>query len=93
MAPQPFTFDDLKLILIDRVGIPADDIPDDPGATFADVGLDSLALVEVHLAIEQEHGLAIPEEDAAAIATLGGAVDYVNRRMAEEEVVQSGAHR
>jgi acyl carrier protein len=56
-------------------------VPDDPNATFADLGLDSLAVVEVQLAVQQRFGFTVPDEDARAILTLGSAVDYVNARL------------
>src|SRR3712207_6234517 len=43
MVAQQFTFDDLKEILVNRVGCPAGDIADDPNTSFEDMGLDSLA--------------------------------------------------
>ena len=82
MTP-PFTFEDLKEILVNRVGIPADQIPDDPDATFAALGLDSLALVEIQLAVQQAYGFTIPDEDASGIITVGGAIEYTNRRIQE----------
>jgi acyl carrier protein len=80
---QAFTFEDLKRILVDRVGLPEDSVVDDPGAKFEDMGLDSLAFVEVQLAMQQEYGFTIPDEDASEITTVGEAIDYVNRRLAE----------
>jgi acyl carrier protein len=76
--------DDLKRILVDRVGLPAEDIPDDLSTTFDELGLDSLAFMEIALAVEQEYGLQVDEEDAESILTLGEALDYVNSRLAEE---------
>jgi acyl carrier protein len=76
--------DDLKRILVDRVGLPAEDIPDDLTTTFDELGLDSLAFMEIALAVEQEYGLQVDEEDAESILTLGEALDYVNSRLAEE---------
>ena len=76
--------DDLKRILVDRVGLPAEDIPDDLSTTFDELGLDSLAFMEIALAVEQEYGLQVDEEDAENILTLGEALDYVNSRLAEE---------
>jgi acyl carrier protein len=81
---QTFTFDDLKRILVDRVGLSEDKVVDDPDATFEDMDLDSLAFVEVQLAMQQEYGFEIPDEDAAEIERVGEAIDYVNRRLAEE---------
>jgi acyl carrier protein len=80
-----FGFEDLKRILVDRVGLPEADVKDDPETTFEDMGLDSLAFVEVQLAMEQEYGFTIPDEDAAKIHAVGEAIDYVNRRLAEEQ--------
>jgi acyl carrier protein len=76
--------DDLKRILVERVGLPPGDIPDDLTTTFDELGLDSLAFMEIALAVEQEYGLQVDEEDAERIQTLGEALDYVNTRLAEE---------
>ena len=79
-----FGFEDLKRILVDRVGLAEDDVTDDPNATFDEMGLDSLAFVEIQLAMEQEYGFTVAEEDAERIHTVGEAIDYVNRRLAEQ---------
>jgi acyl carrier protein len=80
-----FAFEDLKRILVDRVGLPEADVVDDPEATFEDMGLDSLAFVEIQLAMQQEYGFTIPDEDAETIHSVGEAIDYVNRRLDEKE--------
>jgi acyl carrier protein len=82
---QQFTFADLKRILVDRVGLAEEDVSDDPGARFEDMGLDSLAFVEIQLAMQQEYGFEIPDEDAQEIETVAEAIDYTNRRLAEKE--------
>jgi acyl carrier protein len=82
---QQFTFNDLKRILVDRVGLAETDVVDDPQARFEDMGLDSLAFVEIQLAMQQEYGFEIPDEDAVDIETVGEAIDYTNRRLAEKE--------
>lgn len=83
MAPDNFTFEDAKRILVERIGVPEEKVVDDPALTFEDLGLDSLALVDIQLAIQQEYGFTIPDEEGAEIQTLGSAIDYVNRRLAE----------
>lgn len=83
MAEQ-FTFEDVKRILVDRVGVPAENVVNDPDATFEDMGLDSLAFVEIQLAIQQEYGFSIPDEDAEKLTTLGQGIEYVNQRLAEQ---------
>lgn len=78
-----FEFNDLKRILVERVGLPEADITDDLSATFEDLGLDSLAFIEIQLAVQQEYSFQIPDEDADRIHTIGDAIDYVNERLAE----------
>ena len=86
MSPdKTSTFDDLKRILVDRVGLPEDDVTNDPEAKFEDMGLDSLAFVEIQLAMQQEYGFEIPDEDAQEITTVGQSIEYVNRKLAEGE--------
>ena len=83
---QEFAFADLKDILVNRVGLPESDVVDDPDASFEDMGLDSLAFVEIQLAMQQEYGFTISDEDAGKIHTVGEAISYVNGRLAEQEV-------
>jgi acyl carrier protein len=85
MATQAFTFDDIKRILVDRVGLNEDDVVDDPNATFDSMGLDSLAFVEVQLAMQQDYGITIEDEDAERITTVGEAITFVNQKLAEQE--------
>lgn len=80
-----FTFDDVKRILVERVGVAEENVSDDPDATFEDMGLDSLAFVEIQLAIQQEYGFTIPDEDADKLQTVGQGIEYVNQRLAEQE--------
>lgn len=83
MTTQQFTFDDLKNILVNRIGLPESQVTNDPNASFEDMGLDSLAFVEIQLAMQQQYGFTIPDEDAHHITTVGQAIDYVNRRLQE----------
>ena len=81
---QQFTFEDLKNILVNRIGLPENQVINDPNASFEDMGLDSLAFVEIQLAMQQQYGFNIPDEDAHHITTVGQAIDYVNRRLQEK---------
>jgi acyl carrier protein len=81
---QQFTFNDLKDILVNRVGLPEEKVVNDPNATFDSMGLDSLAFVEIQLAVQQQYGFSIPDEDAHHITTVGQAIDYTNRRLQEK---------
>ena len=85
MATQEqFSMADMKDILVNRVGLPADAVGDDPSRSFDDLGLDSLAFVEIQLAMQQEYGFQIPDEDAEHITTIREAIDYTNKRLSEE---------
>jgi acyl carrier protein len=84
LTEQSFGFEDLKRILVDRVGLPEDVVTDDPSATFEDMGLDSLALVEIQLAMEQEYGITVADEDAEKIMNVGDAISYVNSQLAAQ---------
>jgi NADH dehydrogenase (ubiquinone) 1 alpha/beta subcomplex 1, acyl-carrier protein len=44
-----------------------------------DLGLDSLDIVEVVMAIEDEFTIEIPDTEADAIATIGDAVEYISK--------------
>ncbi|MCY3800502.1 MAG: acyl carrier protein [Chloroflexi bacterium] len=49
-----------------------------------DLNADSLDLVELIMELEEHYDLAIPDEDAQSISTVGDAVAYVEKRQAEE---------
>jgi acyl carrier protein len=83
--PDQFGFEDLKRILVDRVGLPEEDVKDEPDTTFDDLGLDSLAFVEIQLAMQQDYDIDVEDEDAEQIHTIGEAIAFVNRRLAEKE--------
>ncbi len=51
-----------------------------PGASFVDdLGADSLDLVELIMAMEEEFDVEIPDEEAEKITTVQNAIDYVNK--------------
>jgi acyl carrier protein len=77
MTGKQFTFEDLKDILVQRVGLRADSITNDPDTRLSDLGLDSLSLIEIQLEVQQRYGLTLPE-DAAQIETIGQAIKYAN---------------
>ena len=83
---EHFAFEDLKHILVDRVGGAEDHIEDDPSATLDEIGLDSLAFIELRTALEEEWGVRVRDEDVERIYTVGDALAYVNERLAEQEL-------
>jgi acyl carrier protein len=65
-------YDRVKNLLVDKFGVPADDIT--PEATFEDLDLDSLDLVEFALAAEEDLGVRITDDEAADLKTLSDTV-------------------
>ena len=82
MAIQ-FTFEDLKTILIEGLGLSEEEIPNDMN-TRLDKLIDSLAFTQIQLIVQQTFGFTIPDEDAQTISTFQDAIDYTNRRLQEE---------
>lgn len=50
---------------------------------IADLGCDSLDMVELVMAVEDEFDLEIPDEEAEAIQTVGQAIEYVSARVSQ----------
>lgn len=55
-----------------------------PTATFQDMKADSLDMVQVLVALEDEFGIEIPDEDAQKFQNFGDFVAYVEARVAEK---------
>ena len=75
-----FTWEDLKEILTGRVGMEPDEVPDDPSTTLAACDVDSLAVMEIQLELEQRYGFDVNEEEAATIKTFTDIVTYVQNK-------------
>ncbi|HEY56566.1 MAG TPA: acyl carrier protein [Dehalococcoidia bacterium] len=56
-----------------------------PEATFQDMKADSLDMVQVLVALEDEFGIEIPDEDAQKFKNFGDFVSYVEARVAEKK--------
>jgi acyl carrier protein len=68
----------LKAMVADRLHVPEDQIT--PESSFVqDLDADSLEVVELIMALEDEFGLSIPDEDAEQIVTVQDAVDYIQQ--------------
>jgi acyl carrier protein len=67
------------------MGVPADRVT--PDASFAeDLSADSIDVVELILAAEQEYQVSIPDEDAATMKTVGDVIRYVGERRGDRVV-------
>lgn len=75
------TLERVQAIVTERLGVDADKVV--PEAEFiGDLEADSLDLVEVIMAMEQEFDLEIADEDAEKIRSVGDAVSYIDEHTA-----------
>ena len=73
--------DRVKKIIVDQLGVEEDLVT--PEASFVDdLGADSLDTVELVMALEEEFGIEIPDEDAEKITRVKEAVDYIEKHAA-----------
>ena len=74
----------IKSIIVDQLGVKAEEVI--PGASFLDdLGADSLDTVELVMALEEEFGIEIPDEDAEKMTTVQEAVNYINEKVEKGE--------
>jgi len=69
-------FDKVKEIIVDQLGVTEDTVVAD--ASFIDdLGADSLDIVELIMALEEEFDLEIPDAEAEKIVTVNDVVEYI----------------
>lgn len=69
----------VKSIIAEQLGVKKDEVTD--GAKFIDdLGADSLDTVELVMALEEEFGIEIPDEDAEKMVTVGEAIKYIEQK-------------
>lgn len=69
----------VKSIIAEQLGVKIEEVTD--SASFVDdLGADSLDTVELVMALEEEFGIEIPDEDAEKMTSVGEAVRYVEEK-------------
>ena len=76
-------YDKVKELLVDKFGVEEEEVS--PEATFEDLDLDSLDLVEFALAAEDELGVRITDEEAEQLETLDDTVKLLEEKGAKVE--------
>ena len=70
--------DKVRNIIVEQLGVEADEVT--PEASFTDdLGADSLDIVELVMAFEEEFGIEIPDEDAEKIGRVQEAISYIEQ--------------
>ncbi|MDD4956193.1 MAG: acyl carrier protein [Candidatus Omnitrophica bacterium] len=72
----------VKAIVAEQLGVKIEEVRED--AKFIDdLGADSLDTVELVMALEEEFGAEIPDEDAEKLTTVGEAITYIEEKAAK----------
>ncbi|MBA7520963.1 Acyl carrier protein [subsurface metagenome] len=79
------SMDRIKKIIVDRLGVDESKITEN-SSFIADLGADSLDIVDLIMAFEEEFNIEIPDEIAEKIKTVGDAINEIRKR----EGIQKG---
>ena len=72
----------VKSIIAEQLGVKPEEVTD--AASFVDdLGADSLDTVELVMALEEEFGIEIPDEDAEKMTSVGEAIRYIEEKAAK----------
>lgn len=71
-------------IVTEKLGVDAEEVTLDSDLT-EDLGADSLDLVDLVMAFEDEFGVKVEDEDVENIVTIGDIVDYISKELGVEE--------
>ena len=70
--------DKVKSIIVEQLGVDAEEVT--PEASFTDdLGADSLDIVELVMAFEEEFGIEVPDDEAEKLNAVGEIIDYVEK--------------
>ncbi|MEV0715290.1 acyl carrier protein [Asanoa sp. NPDC050611] len=79
-----YTIDDLMQLLVTKVGLPSDMRTDDPNKTFGDLGLDSLAFLQLQSELQTLYGFELPDDRPLAFS-VGEMTAAINERLSRDE--------
>jgi acyl carrier protein len=69
----------VKAIIVEQLGVSLEEV--NPQASFIeDLGADSLDIVELIMALEEEYDMEIPDEDAEKIQAVGDVINYIQSK-------------
>jgi acetyl-CoA carboxylase biotin carboxylase subunit len=88
MSDARFDLDDLMSMLTVKAGLPVGAHTDDPAATLDDVGLDSLAFLQLQAGVQERYGIELPDDRMEA--SFGELVDTVNEGLGARQAATTG---
>ena len=74
-------FEKVKAIIVEQLGV-AEASVEMESSFIDDLGADSLDIVELVMALEEEFDMEIPDADAEKVVTVGDVVDYIKDHVA-----------
>jgi acyl carrier protein len=74
-------FERVKKVTVEELDVKAEEVVMEASFT-EDLGADSLDVVELVMAFEDEFGIDIPDEEVGEIKTVGNAVEYISKKVA-----------
>lgn len=74
-------FEKVKKIIVEQLGV-AENTINTEASFLDDLGADSLDIVELIMALEEEFDIEIPDADAEKVSTVGDVVDYIKDHVA-----------
>lgn len=74
--------DRIKAIIAEQLGVKQEEVTEQ-AKFIEDLGADSLDTVELVMALEEEFGIEIPDEDAEKMVSVGDAVKYIEEKAAK----------
>lgn len=75
-------FDKVKKIIVEKLSVDSNEVTLD--ASFDDLGADSLDIVEIVMALEEEFDIEISDEEAENAKSVGDVVNYLVSLLGEE---------
>ena len=82
MEVRILVFEKIQEVIMDKMGLEKNEINLD--STFDDLGADSLDVVEIIMALEEEYDIEIDDEEAVDINTVGDVVNYLEGILVDE---------
>ncbi len=79
MASKEQIFEKVKAIIVDQLGVEEEEVTLE-ASFIEDLGADSLDIVELIMALEEEFEIEVPDEDAEKLLTVTAAVEYIKER-------------